>query len=186
MLKSKWSDFYNSEQELIEDMLLCKSDEKSVPYFRLVKGYGFIESFKKYYRKNGYLTDKQMVQLKRLASEVYKNVYETNKLKTKQWRITKMNRLKKELKKRYITGESDEISIMNSGYDYAEYLVCFTKDVIVTKFECNVLDSEFHLYSTKNFELIAIQNCYPETQFFGDTGNKWNVNTEFGFPDDYE
>lgn len=80
-MKSKWSDYYNSEEELIEDMMLCISDEKSNLYWKLVKGYEYIESFKKYYRKNGCLTEKQMIQIKRLAGEIHKNVYETNKLK---------------------------------------------------------------------------------------------------------
>ena len=80
-MKSKWSDFYNSESELIEDMLLCISDVTNNNYWKLVKGYEYIESFKKYYRKNGYLTEKQMIQVKRLASEIHKNVYEVNKLK---------------------------------------------------------------------------------------------------------
>jgi len=80
-MKSKWSDFYNSEEELIEDMLLCISDATNNLYWKLVKGYEYIESFKKYYRKNGCLTEKQMIQVKRLAGEIHKNVYETNKLK---------------------------------------------------------------------------------------------------------
>lgn len=97
-----------------------------------------------------------------------------------------MNRLKKELKKHHITGCTDEIDIWrNGGYDYCEFLVCFTKDIIVTKYECNVLDSQFRLYD-KNFNLVAVQDCFPETQFFGETGNKWNVGTDFGFPDDYD
>ena len=80
-MKSKWSDYYNSEEELIEDMMLCISDAKNNLYWKLVKGYEYIESFKKYYRKNGCLTEKQMTQVKRLAGEIHKNVYETNKLK---------------------------------------------------------------------------------------------------------
>lgn len=96
-----------------------------------------------------------------------------------------MNRLKKELKKHHIIGCTDDMDIMKYGYDESECLVCFTNTVIVTRYDCNVLDSEFRLYD-RNFNLIAIQNCFPETQFFGDAGNKWNVCTDFGFPDDYE
>lgn len=76
-MSKKWSDFYNSEEELIQDMLRTRSDAHTTLYWQLVKGYEYIESFKRYYAKNGVLTDKQMIQLKRLASEVYKNVHET-------------------------------------------------------------------------------------------------------------
>ena len=77
MLKTKWTDFYNNEDELIQDMLRTCSDAHTDVYWKLVKGYEYIEGFKRYYAKYGVLTDKQMTQLKRLASEVYKNVHET-------------------------------------------------------------------------------------------------------------
>lgn len=77
MIKTKWTDFYNSEGELIQDMLRTCSDAHTALYWQLVKGYEYIESFKRYYAKYGVLTDKQMTQLKRLAGEVYKNVHET-------------------------------------------------------------------------------------------------------------
>ena len=77
MIKSKWSDYYNSEEELIQDMLRTRSDVHTALYWQLVKGYEYIEGFKRYYTKYGVLTDKQMIQLKRLAGEVYKNVHET-------------------------------------------------------------------------------------------------------------
>lgn len=76
--RSTWTDFYETEEELLQDMLLTVSDEKNAYYYQLVKGYDYIESFKRYFRKNGRLTEKQMTQLKRLAGEVYKNVHETN------------------------------------------------------------------------------------------------------------
>jgi hypothetical protein len=75
----KWTDCYKTEQELIDDMMLTLSDERTAYYYQLVKGYKYIDSFKKYYQKNGKLTDKQMTQLKRLAPEVYKNVHEVRK-----------------------------------------------------------------------------------------------------------
>lgn len=50
-------------------------------YWKLCKGYEFLDSFKKYCQKNGCLTEKQMIQLKRLAGEVYKNVHETLRLR---------------------------------------------------------------------------------------------------------
>ena len=80
-MKKTWADFYNNEQELIDDMMLTCSDANATYYFKLVKGYEYINSFKKYYQKNGCLTEKQMTQLKRLAPEVYKNVHEVLKIK---------------------------------------------------------------------------------------------------------
>ena len=74
MTSVKWTELYESEGALIADMLKTKSNPKEVPYWRLVKGYEYIESFKRYYAKNGKLTDKQMVQLKRLAKNVHENV----------------------------------------------------------------------------------------------------------------
>lgn len=71
----KWTDLYSSEEELINDMLLTKSNVKEYPYCQIVKGYEFIESFKRYYAKNHELTEKQMVQLKRLAKEIFRNVH---------------------------------------------------------------------------------------------------------------
>lgn len=75
---AKWTDYYKSEQELIDDMLLTKSDSSKCYYYQLVKGYEFIEGFKKYYAKNKCLTDKQMTQLKRMAWSVYANVHNDN------------------------------------------------------------------------------------------------------------
>lgn len=71
----KWNEVYSSEEELVADMLKTKSDPKTVDYFQLVKGYVYVESFKRYYEKHGSLTDKQMTQLKRLAREVYINTH---------------------------------------------------------------------------------------------------------------
>ncbi len=70
----KWTELYKTEDELINDMLKTKSDPKTEPYNQLVKGYEYIESFKRYYKANGKLTDRQLTQLKRLAGSIYKNV----------------------------------------------------------------------------------------------------------------
>ena len=80
-MKKTWTDFYDNEQELINDMMLAYTDKNTAYYHKLVKGYEYIGSFQKYYNKNGCLTEKQMTQLKRLAGEVYKNVHEILKLK---------------------------------------------------------------------------------------------------------
>ena len=64
----KWNDLYKNEQELIKAMMKAETN----PYKpNWVKGYEYVKSFQEYYKKNGCLTDKQMTQLKRLASEIY-------------------------------------------------------------------------------------------------------------------
>lgn len=73
MASVRWNELYPTEKELIEDMLKTRSDANKYPYYTLVKGYEFINGFKKYYQKNGALTEKQMTQLKRLANEVHTN-----------------------------------------------------------------------------------------------------------------
>ena len=64
--KISWDQLFDSEQELIAKMLECETEKGLVP-----KGYGYIDSFKRFYKKNGYLTAKQLTQLKRLAKSVY-------------------------------------------------------------------------------------------------------------------
>ena len=80
-MSKSWTEFYNNESELVDDMMLTFTDENTTYYYKLCKGYEYLNGFKKYYQKNGYLTEKQMTQLKRLAGEVYKNVHEILKLK---------------------------------------------------------------------------------------------------------
>jgi len=74
----RWNELYNSEEELIRDMLKTKSNPKEYPQYQLVRGYAFIESFKKYYKDHKTLTSKQMTQLKRLAPSIYSNLYKDN------------------------------------------------------------------------------------------------------------
>lgn len=75
--KCSWNEIYDTEKELINDMFNEKviTDEDKVPMYRWCKGYEYIKSFRKYYRKMGYLTEKQMTQLKRLASEIAYHIY---------------------------------------------------------------------------------------------------------------
>lgn len=87
-----------------------------------------------------------------------------------------MNRLKKELKKHHIISQSDEIEIYRTGIDESENLITFTRDVIITRYDCNVLNPSFRIYD-KNYNLIAIQDCYKETDFFFDNCNPWSVFT---------
>lgn len=70
----KWNEYYKTESDLIDAMLQSKSNPEKYQRYQLVKGYTYIESFKKYYQKNGKLTDKQMTQLKRMAGNIYKNL----------------------------------------------------------------------------------------------------------------
>lgn len=77
-MQTAWTVFYDSEEELISDMLKAKADVNNTLYCELCKGYVYVSSFQKYYQKNGKLTDKQMVQLKRLAKFIYANVHNKN------------------------------------------------------------------------------------------------------------
>lgn len=70
-----------------------------------------------------------------------------------------MNRLKKELIKRGIIGASDPWE----SFDWCEHLVFTTKDFIVTRYCCEVLDPLFKIYD-KNFTMIAEQACERDEQ----------------------
>lgn len=77
-LKScKWNEIYDTEDELIIDMFSEKvlTDEDTSLAYKMCRGYEFVKSFRKYYKKNGCLTERQMTQLKRLASEIAYHVY---------------------------------------------------------------------------------------------------------------
>lgn len=73
----KWSDIFDTEEELIEAMFNHKvyTDEDRVPMYMWCKGYEYIKGFRRYYRLHGYLTKGQMTQLKRLASEIVYRIY---------------------------------------------------------------------------------------------------------------
>ena len=72
----KWNEIYDNETELINDLFSDKvlTDEDTDVY-HTCKGYEYVKSFRKYYKKNRMLTDKQMTQLKRLSSEIAYHVY---------------------------------------------------------------------------------------------------------------
>lgn len=91
-----------------------------------------------------------------------------------------MNRLKKELKKRGIIFKSDEMQVMSGAeYDTQVSLLFFTKDFIVCRFDCAVLDSEFHIFD-RNFNLIATQQIYKtNVSFSGIKSNPWFCITNF-------
>ena len=77
MQSCKWDDIYDTEEELIKDLFSEKvlTDEDTHNMYKLCKGYEYIKGFRKYYKKNGTLTEKQMTQLKRLAVEIAYHVY---------------------------------------------------------------------------------------------------------------
>lgn len=72
----RWNEIYDTESELIRDLFSEKvlTDEETTILYAC-KGYEYIKSFRKYYRQNGNLTDKQITQLKRLASEIAYHIY---------------------------------------------------------------------------------------------------------------
>lgn len=67
----KWNEIYDSEEELVAELLKSGDYQK-----RDTKGYVYLESFKARVMSGTPLTEKQMVQLKRLAVEVFRNVHE--------------------------------------------------------------------------------------------------------------
>lgn len=73
----KWDSIFDTEEELIKALFNEKvyTNENNVPMYKWCKGYEYIKSFRKYYKKHGKLTEKQMIQLKRLASEIAYNIY---------------------------------------------------------------------------------------------------------------
>lgn len=75
--KVKWDDIFDTEAELIEALFHEKvyTDEDGVPMYKWCKGYAYIRGFRQYYKKNKTLTEAQMRQLKRLASEIAYHIY---------------------------------------------------------------------------------------------------------------
>lgn len=73
----KWDAIFDDEAELLQALFNPKvyTSKDKVPMHKWCKGYAYIEGFRKYYDKNGKLTDKQMTQLKRLASEIAYQIY---------------------------------------------------------------------------------------------------------------
>lgn len=77
-----------------------------------------------------------------------------------------MTRLKQELVNRGIIGENEPWDSIG----WCEYLVFITKDFIVTRYCCDVLEPLFKIYD-KNFTLIAEQACERDEQ--GWQENPW-------------
>lgn len=75
LAKVKWDEIFDNEQELVEAMFNERVAVEDVPMYLRCKGYEYIKSFRRYYEKNGYLTDKQMTQLKRLGFQIAYRIY---------------------------------------------------------------------------------------------------------------
>lgn len=74
--RCKWSDIYDTPEELIRDMFSDKIlTDEDTDTLHVCKGYEYIKSFRKYYEKNGMLTERQVTQLKRLAGEIAYHIY---------------------------------------------------------------------------------------------------------------
>lgn len=73
-----WNEIYDTEEELINDLFNEKvytDEDIHIPSYKRCKGYDYIKGFRRYYNKYGKLTDAQMKQLKRLASEIAYHIY---------------------------------------------------------------------------------------------------------------
>lgn len=70
----KWDKIYSSEKEMIEELkqLYIPTDEEWYGISPLYKGYKYIHSFARQVQSGKTLTDKQIVQMKRLALEIKK------------------------------------------------------------------------------------------------------------------
>lgn len=94
-----------------------------------------------------------------------------------------MNRLEKELRKRGITFEADDMDIMRGPeYDVDRNLVAINGNYIITVTYSAVLDPELQIWNRNTFELVGGQQLYPNKQpsFEGaDYFNKWSSYVEF-------
>lgn len=70
----EWDSIYNSTEEIIEDLKKVHVPKESeiVQIINIYQGYGYIHSFAKQLQNGKSLSDKQMVQCKRLALEIKK------------------------------------------------------------------------------------------------------------------
>jgi hypothetical protein len=86
-----------------------------------------------------------------------------------------MTRLEKELTKKGIIFEADEIEIALKGieHDCSAHLVAVTDKFIITVVYSAVLDTVLYIYDRFTFELIGEQSRYKDTQFFN-VFNPWN------------
>jgi len=70
--KCSWNELYDNETELLNDLMRINLNTYR---FKLPMGTEYIKSFQQRLRCNQTLTEKQMIQLKRLASEIAYALY---------------------------------------------------------------------------------------------------------------
>ena len=86
------------------------------------------------------------------------------------------NRLKRELLKRHIIWETDDVKAMLYGaeYDHEQRLVGIEGNYIICVWYSAVTDPELRLYDRHTMERIGGQYMRPETTFDGDrTWGSW-------------
>lgn len=73
----KWNEIYQSEIDIINDLkfIHIPSNKEMVAFHTLYKGYEYIHSFAKQVQSDKILSEKQIMQCKRLALEI-KKAYE--------------------------------------------------------------------------------------------------------------
>lgn len=87
--KLNWKDFYDSESELILDLLRCVANERILYSYQMPRGYEYINSFKKFYCQYKYLTNKQMWVLQnRIFSELLYHLYVKENINNKEGTVT--------------------------------------------------------------------------------------------------
>lgn len=86
-----------------------------------------------------------------------------------------MTRLKKELEKRNIIFETDEIEIALKGieYDCSASLVTITDKFIITVVYSAVVEPTLYIYDRFTFKLVGKQDLYKDTQLFC-VSNPWH------------
>ena len=75
LAKVSWDDIFDTEEELIQAMFDEHVVVENAPLHKLCRGYEYIKSFRQYYNKHNVLTEAQVRQLKRLASEIAYQIY---------------------------------------------------------------------------------------------------------------
>ncbi len=78
--RKKWYEYYETEEELINDMLDTYTNDKK-DCWRLVKDYRYIRAMKIYYYTHGELTPDLLARVKHLATDIYDNVHRVKKMK---------------------------------------------------------------------------------------------------------
>ena len=86
-----------------------------------------------------------------------------------------MTRLKKELEKRNIIFEADDLEIALKGveYDCSASLVAITDKFIITVTYSAVVEPTLYIYDRFTLELIGKQDLYEDTQLFC-IANPWH------------